>query len=582
MRRVSIPFAVAALLLTVCVAFAQIPLKPEQVMVFGAITADKTLMAGRTSTLKVSAEVAPGWHVNSDRPLNPDYIPTVLTLTVPDGITVGKVTYPTAELKSLGFSGGEKLSVFSGPLEFTVPLNVTPALTPGPWVPVTVSLAYQPCNDNICLRPATVIAHIELAQSARSEAQLPVIGGTDHPPDESVVSNIFSRHGSILGFLFVLLAGVALNLTPCVYPLIGVTIAYFGNQAGSARRVTTLALTYVLGIALMFSSVGVAVALSGGLFGAALQNPYVLCAIALMLLALAASSFGWFSLQPPQWMMSRAGIARPGYAGSLLMGLGMGVVAAPCIGPVVLGLLILVEQSRSPLFGFALFFTLAVGLGMPYVVLALAAGSIRRLPRSGEWLAWVEQLFGFVLTGLAAYFVDPLSPNHLILRLLPFYAAAVGIYLGFVSPAGRNWRPFWISRLGLGTISAGAFVYLLIPHGAAAAKLDFMPYSQSLLESAKSERKPVVIDFAASWCIPCREMDNTTFVDPIVRTEAARFVTLRVDMTANDGGTDALAKQFGILGVPTTVFIDSQGKVRKRIAGYIGSHDFVDNLRQID
>ena len=104
-------------------------------------------------------------------------------------------------------------------------------------------------------------------------------------------------------------------------------------------------------------------ALSGGLFGAALQNPYVLGAIALMLLALAASSFGWFSLQPPQWMMSWAGVARPGYAGALLMGLGMGVVAAPCIGPVVLGLLILVEQSRSPLFGFALFFTLAVGLG---------------------------------------------------------------------------------------------------------------------------------------------------------------------------------------------------------------------------
>ncbi len=581
MRRVSIPLAIAALLMTAPIAFAQLPLKSEQVIAFGAIALDKPLMAGRTSTLKVSAEVAPGWHVNSDRPLNPDYIPTRLTLTVPDGITVGPVAYPTAELKALGFSGAEKLSVFSGPLEFEVPLNTTPAFRPAPSMPATVNLAYQPCNDNICLRPATVSAKLDLAQSARSEAQIPVIGGTD-PPDESVVSNIFSRHGSILGFLFVLLAGIALNLTPCVYPLIGVTIAYFGNQAGSARRVTTLALTYVLGIALMFSSVGVAVALSGGLFGAALQNPYVLGAISTMLLALAASSFGWFSLQPPQWMMSRAGVARPGYVGSLLMGLGMGVVAAPCIGPVVLGLLLLVEESRSPLFGFALFFTLAVGLGMPYVVLALAAGSIRRLPRSGEWLAWVEQLFGFVLVGMAFYFIDPLSPDHLILRLLPFYAAAVGIYLGFVSAAGRNWRPFWVSRLGLGTFSAAAFVYLLIPHGAAAAKLDFMPYSAALLESARSERKPVVIDFAASWCIPCREMDNTTFVDPVVRSAAARFVTLRADLTANDGGTDALAKQFGIQGVPTTVFIDSQGNVRKRVAGYIGSRDFVDNLQHID
>ncbi len=482
-------------------------------------------------------------------------------------------------MMSLG-AGTDKLSVFGGALKFEVPLKATTAFKPAPSMLARVTLDYQPCNDNICLRPASIFATIELAEQPRTQAQLPVVGGTD-PPDESIVSNIFSRHGSVLGFLFVLLAGIALNLTPCVYPLIGVTIAYFGNQSGSPRRVTTLALTYVLGIALMFSSVGVAVAMSGGLFGAALQNPYVLGAIAMMLLTLAASSFGWFSLQPPQWMMSRAGVARPGYVGALGMGLGMGVVAAPCIGPVVLGLLLLVEESRSPLFGFALFFTLAVGLGLPYVALALAAGSIRRLPRSGEWLGWIEQLFGFVLVGLAVYFLDPLSPNHLILRLLPFYAAAVGIYLGFVSAAGRNWRPFWISRLGLGTLSAAAFVYLLIPR-TAVAKLDFRPYDATLLAAARSEHKPVVIDFAASWCGPCREMDNTTFVDPQVRTAAARFVTLRADLTASDGVTDALTRQFKIQGVPTTVFIDSQGQVRKRIAGYIGSRDFVDNLQQID
>src|SRR5205085_12199628 len=160
------------------------------------------------------------------------------------------------------------------------------------------------------------------------------------------------------------------------------------------RRVLILAILFVLGIAIMFSSVGVAVALSGGLFGAAMQNPYVLSAIALMMLALAASSFGFFVIQPPQFMAQWAGAARPGYLGSLVMGLGMGVVAAPCIGPIVLGLLLMVERSASPVFGFALFFTLAIGLGLPYIALALAAGHIRALPRSGEWLAWIEQLFG--------------------------------------------------------------------------------------------------------------------------------------------------------------------------------------------
>src|SRR6185437_234458 len=226
-------------------------------------------------------------------------------------------------------------------------------------------------------------------------------------------------HTGALGLLLILFGGLALNLTPCVYPLIGVTIAYFGNEGGGNARLLGLALLYVFGIAITFSILGVAAALSGGLFGAALQNPFVLGAIALMLFALAASSFGLFSLQPPQWMMRRVGVARPGFIGALLMGLGMGVVAAPCIGPIVLGLLLAVERSRDPFFGVALFFTLAIGMGLPYIGLALAAGSIRRLPRAGEWLGWVEQLFGFILAGLALYFLDPVVPNRWISRLLP-------------------------------------------------------------------------------------------------------------------------------------------------------------------
>src|SRR5579859_6331061 len=130
------------------------------------------------------------------------------------------------------------------------------------------------------------------------------------------LAQVFASRGNLFGFLIVLVGGLALNLTPCVYPLIGVTIAYFGNQGGGPRRVLTLAILFVLGIAMMFSAVGVAVALSGGLFGAAMQNPLVLCAVATMMLLLAASSFGLFTIQPPSFMQQWAGAARPGYAGS--------------------------------------------------------------------------------------------------------------------------------------------------------------------------------------------------------------------------------------------------------------------------
>jgi thiol:disulfide interchange protein DsbD len=379
----------------------------------------------------------------------------------------------------------------------------------------------------------------------------------------------------------VFLGGLALNLTPCVYPLIGVTIAYFGSQSGAPRRVMYLAIVFVLGIALMFSSVGVAVALSGGLFGAALQNPVVLVVLALMLLTLAASSFGLFVLQPPQWMMQRAGTAHPGYAGALLMGLGMGVVAAPCIGPIVLGLLLMVERSGSALFGFALFFTLALGLGVPYIGLAMAAGHIRRLPRSGEWLTWIEHLFGFVLVGLALYFLDPVVPDNLMTRILPYYAAAVGIYLGFISREGRSWRPFRVIRSAVGVVAVAALAFMLYPRHAPAT-LTFQPFNSALLVSATEARKPVLIDFSADWCIPCREMEHSTFVDPSVVSEARRFVAMKANLTKQDKHTEDLMSRFEIQGVPTTMLIDSSGKVFQRKVGYIGPQEMLSDLRQVD
>jgi len=391
---------------------------------------------------------------------------------------------------------------------------------------------------------------------------------------------VFAKHGYFIGLLVVLLGGFVLNLTPCVYPLIAVTIAYFGNESGAPRKVVILALLYVLGIALMFSGAGVTMALSGGLFGAALQSPYVLGTVALMLVILAASSFGLFSLQPPQLLLRWAGKARPGYAGALVMGLGMGLIAAPCIGPIVLGLLLMVQHSRDPIFGFVLFFTLAIGLGIPYVALAVAAGSIRRLPRIGEWLGWVEQLFGFMLLGLALYFVDPLLPHRIITRMLPYYAVVAGLFLGFISPAGRTWRPFLILRMALGAVAVAFLAYLLMQGRHGRSELTFQAFDQNLLRSATVERRPVVLDFSADWCVPCREMEDTTFVDPAVVRQAVRFVRLRANLTSASPNNQALMRRFDVRGVPTTVFIDSAGRIRKQRVGYVGPSEYLEYLRE--
>ena len=553
---------------------------PPAVVRFGSIGLDKPLTPGATSTLIIDATVDAGWHINSNHPSSADYIPTQIELTLPKGVTAGEVQYPAAEKTKLAFSS-EELSVFTGDVQFRIPLKTEAAIAPND--SATVTLNYQACNNNQCLAPTSISNVMGLSTIYQAASSAPPIAAMSSavPQSSDWLSRAFSSRGYAIGFLIVLLGGLALNLTPCVYPLIGVTIAYFGNQGGGPRRVLILAILFVLGIAIMFSGVGVAVALSGGLFGAAMQNPYVLSAVAAMMLVLAASSFGLFVIQPPQFMAQWAGAARPGYAGSFLMGLGMGVVAAPCIGPIVLGLLLMVERSGNPFFGFALFFTLAIGLGLPYIGLAMAAGSIRRLPRSGEWLAWIEQLFGFILVGLAIYFLDPVLPNHVMSRILPYYAALVGIFLGFISPAGRNWRPFLVIRSGIGIVAVAALIYLMVPR-AQAMPVQFQPFDPAQLGNAAAERKPVLVDFAADWCIPCREMDHSTFVDPAVVKEAQRFVRMRADLTAQDEKNAALMAKFKIQGVPTTVLIDSSGKIRNQKVGYIGAKEMLDNLRSVD
>jgi len=587
--------------------------KPSEVVKINTLKLGGALKPGSTSQLEVEAEILPGWHINSDHPNSADFIRTTLSVTPPAAVKAGAVAYPSADEIAPAFSGGEKLSVFTGTMKFIVPLSAAANFKPDSGAEVAVTLEYQPCNDNICMPPAKVSANASLGSiepasagspphAALERARVVAVAfgdsGSDASGDSSDVSsgsdaggsqapgselaNIFVAHGILIGLLAVLLGGLALNLTPCVYPLIGVTIAYFGNQGGGPRKIAVLAVIYVLGIAVTFSLAGVAVALSGGLFGAALQNPLVLIAIAAMLLVLAASSFGMFSLQPPQWLMQRAGVARPGYLGSLVMGLGMGVVAAPCIGPIVLGLLLMVERSASPIFGFALFFTLAIGLGLPYIALALAAGHIRALPRSGEWLAWIEQLFGFVLVGLALYFLDPVARGW-TMRIMPYYAAAAGIFLGFITPAGRQWRPFLVFRSVLGALSLGALVWMLTFSAAKpAAQLAFDPYDVAVLNQARAAKKPVVIDFSASWCVPCREMVRTTFRDPAVIEAASHFVRLQADITDRNNRNTQLALQYAIRGVPTTVFIDKHGRILKREVGYLNSSRFLSDLREVD
>ena len=219
--------------------------------------------------------------------------------------------------------------------------------------------------------------------------------------------------GLILTLIGVFFGGIALNLTPCVYPLIPITASYFGGRSETGERQGYLllhGLLYILGLSVMNSAIGVSAAFTGRLMGSFLQHPAVLIFVASVLFLMALNFFGLWELRLPGFLSSAVSKSHTGYAQSLFMGLTLGIVAAPCIGPFIIGLLTMVAQKGDPLYGFLIFFTLSIGLGLPLFILSIFAGNVSKLPRSGEWLIWIRTFFGWIMLAMAVYFIKPLIP----------------------------------------------------------------------------------------------------------------------------------------------------------------------------
>jgi thiol:disulfide interchange protein DsbD len=539
---------------------------------------------GANTGLQILSEIEPGWHINAHTPTETYLIPTEVLLTLPSGVSADIINYPLPERKTFAFAQGKQLLVYEGKLDITTALHV-PADFSGTRIRIEARMRYQACSDSTCLPPVTATAELLAPVSATiSAAAQPVAAPATAREQHAGAFDVnawMSTHGVAVTLLLVALLGLGLNLTPCVYPLISVTIAYFGSQGRHrGARVTALAAVYVLGITVSFAVLGVLAALSGGLFGAALQKPPVLFLIAAILVALALSSFGVYQLRPPAWVMQRVGGSVQGAFGSFLMGLTMGVVAAPCVGPVVLGLLLFVGSRQSGVLGFEMFFALGLGMGLPYLALAVAAGSIKALPRSGEWMVWVERFFGVVLLALAAYFLTPLLPKAVSHLLLPGLIAAGGIYLGFIDRSGLRMRYFPSIKRVVGIAAVVIAAWAVVPQRAESS-IGWQPLDPNSLDIARRSGKPAVVDFVADWCIPCKEMENTTFRDPRVRQQAERFAMFIADITSESDEMDDLVERYEVRGVPTLIVFDRSGTEVQRFVGYTGPDEMAKAMREI-
>jgi len=548
--------------------------------------------AGGSYSFLLHVTVDEPWHINSDAPLDEFLIPTSITVELPEGLTAGRIVYPPGHMRAFAFSETE-LSVFEQEFYILGSVAVPSSLDPGT-VKLGGFLEYQACNDMLCLPPQSEAFELEMTIVpagdgynnlneeilAQASASVKGEGGKG-----GVAGRGFGSGGLLITFLLVYLGGLALNLTPCVYPLIPITISYFGGQGdGRTGGALTHAILYVLGMSVTYSILGVFAALTGSLLGQALQNPIVLIFIALVMVGLALSMFGFYEIQVPQFIARGASQAKQGYFGTVFMGLTVGLIAAPCIGPFVLGLMTYVGEKGDPLLGFLMFFVLAMGLGTPFLFLALFSGGINQLPRSGDWMVWVRKVFGIVLLGMALYFLSPLMSAGLLAGIVIVFVVISGLYVGFIEGSGKG-RPvfLWVKRaMGIAIMIVG--VLYVMPGGEVKEEPAWIGYDTGVLEQAKTDGKTVMIDFYADWCIPCKELDHYTFSDPRVLEFSREMVVVKANLTSDKSPeVIAVKERFGIVGVPTVVFIDRQGNEIEdlRFVGFIDADQLLEKLDRL-
>jgi thioredoxin:protein disulfide reductase len=365
-----------------------------------------------------------------------------------------------------------------------------------------LEIMYQACTDSYCLFPQAL--NLDVHFKAKP-----------HPKTDGLPMSFAGAYekGLFWAFLFVFAFGFLTSFTPCVYPMIPITLAILGKEAHARTRLQNflVSLTYVGGIAVTFSSLGVFAASTGALFGSFMASPWVLGFICLVFITMSLSMFGVFELQAPQFLRDGAlsHMKLHGYVGAFISGLLAGVVASPCVGPVL--------------------FVYALGMGLIFLALGMSTNMTKMLPRSGAWMNRVKIFFGLLLIAAAVYYLDIMLVSSKVIQS-SFITRAF-------SPAKDEKKP-----------------------GFQVDTIKWQTYSPEILAQAAKDGKPVLIDFRADWCAACLEMEEKTFPSQGLQLLSAQFVMVRYDATQESDELAALREKYEIVGLPTILFFGRDGK----------------------
>ncbi len=560
-------------------------LQPDQAFRFEA-TADGT------DQVRLHWQIADGYYLYRTR---------MKVVTSSTAAQLGATQMPAGQIKNDEYFG--KQEIYHHELSALVPVARAGAAP----LDLPLEVTYQGCAEaGLCYPPITKSVTVQLSAQAAGAGSGANLAGTDGSGSAPAEQDWFAAliRGSnpfvMLGWFY--LAGLLLAFTPCVLPMVPILA---GIIAGHGAHITTgrafaLSLTYVLGMALTYTLAGIAGAAAGSQIQTLFQQWWVLTLFAALFVVLALSMFGAFTLQMPTAIQSRiAQLSNRQSAGTFggvaIMGALSALIVTTCVGPALVGALLVISQTGQIARGGGALFAMSIGMGTPLLIVGASAG--RLLPKAGPWMETVKKLFGVMMLGVAAWMLARVIPERAALLLWAVPALVLG-WLLWHEARGRT-ASLWVVR-GAG-VAAGLYAMVLAtgaalggtdplaPIPALAARSHALPFrpikSLAQLQRAVSEAKAggrgVVVDFSADWCTSCKEMERYTFTDPRVQAALSAAVLLRADVTANDADDKALLKYFGIIGPPTIAFYNKDGEERAqyRVVGYMKAEAFAERSR---
>jgi thiol:disulfide interchange protein DsbD len=590
-------FVVAVLAAPVWAAGADDLLEPEKAFRLSARALDPT-------AVEVQFRIADGYYMYRDK---------FRFAVAGDEVKLGEPQFPPGQRKKDEFFGD--VETYRKQVAVKVPVT-------GNAEKLQLEVTSQGCADvGVCYPPQVQKVEVRLAGFSGSSGPLaagpqgaaPPFGGREVRGEPAIVSDESRFEQALLsgGFLLTLAiffgAGILLTFTPCVLPMIPILsgIIVGENRAVAKAHAFALSVTYVLGMAVTYTAIGVIAALSGAFISAALQNPWVLAAFAAIFVVLALSMFGFYDLQLPSALHSKAHAAsaklRGGELGAVaLMGMLSAAIVSPCVAAPLAGALLYISQTRDAVLGGAALFSLALGMGVPLVVVGTTEGAL--LPKSARAMSAVKKFFGWALLGVAIWIVSPIIP--VVAQMLAWAALLIvgAVYLHALDPLPHDASGY--SRLwkGVGVIALVAGAALVIgalsgardplqplaglrvaeAPGAPAGEVRFERVGTlaQLDARLKTASRPVMLDFYADWCVSCKEMERFTFSDPTVKAELAQMVLLQVDVTKNTAEDQALLKRYRLFGPPGIIFFDQAGREIPglRVIGFQPADKFLQSL----